>query len=69
VRRGPKRLPVYNYEGWRIEKQPNSFASSHVYRCYLLDEAGYNRCPSLGCDTLKACMALIKQRNEEASQS
>lgn len=67
MRRGPRRLPVYHYLGWRIEKQPNSFASSHVYRCYLLDDEGFNKKPSLGCNTLRDCMELIK--TEEASQS
>lgn len=36
-----RKLPVYEYMGWLIKRNPNSFSEASVWSAVLLDEEGY----------------------------
>lgn len=36
-----KRLPVYEVNGWEIQKRPNTFAERFAYEASAINAAGY----------------------------
>lgn len=59
MRRSFKKLPVYEINGWQVEKRPNSFAERFVYQARSTDADGY--CNAMqGFQTLRDARAFCE---------